>query len=83
MPQLEGLTTKICTWGIWGEKAIRKKKRLATVVSSGANLKKKKNFVLFFLPRSFLHGEIFAKSSTDSQAKRCMEIKAHQFFFQP
>ena len=39
MPQLEGLTTKIYNYvpgGIWGEKA--EKKRLATVVSSGANL---------------------------------------------
>ena len=29
-------------FGIWGEKSKNKKKRLATVVSSGANLKNKK-----------------------------------------
>ena len=43
MPQLEGPATKIYNYvpgGIWGEK-VEKKKRLAIVVSSGANLKKK------------------------------------------
>ena len=47
MPQLEGPTTKkyiqLCTGGIWGDK--EKKRRLATVVSSGANLKKKENVI--------------------------------------
>ena len=45
MPQLEGTTTKIYTtmyWGVLGRKS-RKKKRFATVVSSGANLKKKRS----------------------------------------
>ena len=55
MPQLEGPTTKnmqLCTGGIWGEKA-EKKKRLATVVSSGANLlKKTKNNQLILFPMS-------------------------------
>ena len=40
MPQLEGPATKIYNYvpgGIWGDKS-GKKKRLATVVSSGANL---------------------------------------------
>ena len=45
MPHLEGPTTKkniqLYTGRIWGEKA-EQKRRLATVVSSGANLKKKK-----------------------------------------
>ena len=42
MPQLEGATTKIynCVLGGCGEKMQKKKRRLATVVSSGANLKK-------------------------------------------
>ena len=46
MPQLEGSTTKkyiytqLCTGGIWREQS-RKKKRLATIVSSDANLQKK------------------------------------------
>ena len=45
MPQLEELATKIYNYvlaGIWEIKPEKKKKRLATVVSSGANLKKKK-----------------------------------------
>ena len=45
MPQLEGPTTKntqLCTGGLWEEKEEKKKERLATVVSSGANLKQKK-----------------------------------------
>ena len=45
MPQLEGPTTnniQLCTEEIWGEKA-GKKKRLATVVSSGPILKKEKS----------------------------------------
>ena len=44
MPQLEGPTTKniqLCTGGVGGEKAGGKKRRLATVVSSGANFKQK------------------------------------------
>ena len=44
MPQLEGPATKIYNYvpgGIWGDKA-EKKKRLATAVTSGDNLKKKK-----------------------------------------
>ena len=45
MPQLEGPTTKIYNYvlGGFGEKKQKeKKKRLATVISSGANLYKKK-----------------------------------------
>ena len=44
MPQLEGPTTKIYNYvlGRFGEKKQEKKKRLATVVSSGANLQGKK-----------------------------------------
>ena len=40
MPQLEGPTTKIYNYvlGGFGEKKQKKKRRLATVVSSGANL---------------------------------------------
>ena len=44
MSQLKGPTTKniqLCAGGIWGEKS-RKKRRLATAVSSDANLKKRK-----------------------------------------
>ena len=39
-PQLEGHATKIYNYiqgVVWGDKAERKKKRLATVVSPGAN----------------------------------------------
>ena len=46
MTQLEGLTTKKYTNMYWGdlgrEKTEEKKKRLATVASSGSNLKKTK-----------------------------------------
>ena len=45
MPQLEGPTTKIYNYvlGEFGEKKQKEKKnRLATVVSSGANLSEKK-----------------------------------------
>ena len=47
MPQLEGPTTKIynCVLGGLGEEKKAEKKRLATVVSSGANLKKKKESI--------------------------------------
>ena len=41
MPQLEGPTTKICNYVLGGfgeKKAGKKKKGLATVVSSGVNL---------------------------------------------
>ena len=43
MPQLEGPTTKIYNYALggFGEKKAGKKKKLATVVSSGANLSKK------------------------------------------
>ena len=63
MPQLEGPATKMynCARGaIWGDKA-EKKKRLATVVSSGVNLKNKKgqpawawvHFLPDFKPQGF------------------------------
>ena len=46
MPQLEGPTTEIYNYVLGGleekKQKKRKKERLATVVSSGANLKKKK-----------------------------------------
>ena len=41
MPKVEGAEAKIYNYvrgGIWGDKAERKKRRLATVVSSDANL---------------------------------------------
>ena len=60
MPQPEGPTTKKYTtmyWGDLGEKAGReKKRRLATAVSSGANLKKKRKKMSLFC----LHFEDFA-----------------------
>ena len=45
MPQLEGPTTKIYNYvlGRFGEKKQKKTRRLATVVSSGASPKKKRN----------------------------------------
>ena len=52
MPQLEGPTTKIYNYvlGGLGEKRYgKKKKRLATVVSSGANLQGKKKAPHFIL----------------------------------
>ena len=45
MPQLEGPATKKYATMYWGDFGRKKKRRLATVVSSGANLlKTKKTF---------------------------------------
>ena len=44
MPQLEGATTRIYNYvlaELWGKEEEENKRRLATDVSSGANLKKK------------------------------------------
>ena len=50
MPQLEGHTTRIYNYvrGDFGEKKKEEKKGLATDVSSGANLKKKKRIFEMF-----------------------------------
>ena len=57
IPQLEGPTTRISKYvlGGFGEKKQEKKGRLATVVSSGANLYKKEKRKVNLLKRCELH----------------------------